>query len=148
MLSEEKEQKLINANVITKLNTIALSLVGISDILCCKNDKEWKELPNNVMKIVHTFQKYNIGKIFTSSLMTCPRTSANIAKINEGIKNMCISNNFESIEHNQTTAKDLWEDGVHLKESGKIFLGRNLLDSINNFLFNSLPRNPEFVNLV
>ena len=61
---------------------------------------------------------------------------------------MCISNNFESIEHDQITAKDLWEDGVHLTESGKIFLGWNLLDAINNFLFNNLPRNPEFVNLV
>ena len=37
---------------------------------------------------------------------------------------MCISNNFEFIEHNQITAKDLWKDGVHLTESDKVFLDR------------------------
>ena len=39
---------------------------------------------------------------------------------------MYISNNFEFIEHNQITTKDLWKDGVHLTESGKVFLGRHL----------------------
>ena len=39
---------------------------------------------------------------------------------------MCISNNFEFIKYNQKTAKDLWKDGVHLRESGKVYLVRNL----------------------
>ena len=38
---------------------------------------------------------------------------------------MCISNNFEFIEHNQITAKDLWKGGVHLTESDKVFLDRS-----------------------
>ena len=59
------------------------------------------------MKIAHKFQKYNIGKIFISSIATCTRTFANITKINEGIKNMRISNNFEFIDHNQIAVKDL-----------------------------------------
>ena len=44
---------------------------------------------------------------------------------------MCISNNSEFIEHNQITTKDLWKDGIHLTECGKVFLARNLLDAIN-----------------
>ena len=55
---------------------------------------------------------------------------------------------FEFIENNQITANDLWKDSIHLAESGKIFLARNLLDAINIFVCNSQPRNPEFVNLV
>ena len=58
-----------------------------------------------------------------------------MAEINEDIKNMCISNNVEFIEHNQITAKDLWKDDVHLTESGKVFLARNLLDRINFFFY-------------
>ena len=67
--------------------------------------------------------------------MTCTRAFANITKINEDIKNICISNNFfiEFIERNQITAKDLWKDGIHLTEPGKVFLARNLLDRINFF---------------
>ena len=85
------------------------------------------------MKIVHTYQKYNIGKIFILSIVTCTSAFANIAKISEGTKNICISNNFEFIEHNQIAAKDLWKDCIHLTESGKVFLARNLLDAINVF---------------
>ena len=105
--------------------------MGISDILRCKNDEESKELANNIMRIAHTCQQYNIGKIFISSIVTCTKTFADIAKIHEDIKNMCISNNIEFIEHNHITTKDLWKDGVHLAKSGKAFLARNLLDRIN-----------------
>ena len=41
---------------------------------------------------------------------------------------MSILDNVEFIEHNQITAKDLWKDGVHLKESGKVFIAKNLWD--------------------
>ena len=75
--------------------------------LRCKKDDELKELPNNIMKIAHVCQKYNTEKIFISSIMTCTKTFTNIAKTNEGIKNMCILNNFEHVKHNQTTVKDL-----------------------------------------
>ena len=66
----------------------AIIHVGINDIVRCKNYEELEELPNDIMKIAHTCQKYNIGKIFISSTVTCTRAFANIAKINEGIKNM------------------------------------------------------------
>ena len=100
--------------------------MGISDILPCKNDEELKELPKYKIKVAHTCQEYNIGKIYISSIVTCTRTFANKTKINEDIKSMCISNNFEFIEYNQKTAKDLWKDGVHLRESGKVYLAQNL----------------------
>ena len=113
--------------------------LGINDIFRCKNDEELKELPKNKMEIAHTCQEYNIKKIYISSIATCTY---------EDIKSMCISNNFEFIEHNQITAKDLWKDSVHLTESGKVYLARNLLDRINGFFCDSRSRNPELVNLV
>ena len=100
--------------------------LGINDIPRCKTVEELKKLPKNEIKVAHTCQEYNIGKIYISSIVTCTRTSENKTKINEDIKSMCISNNFEFIEHNQKTAKDLWKDGVHLRESGKVYLARNL----------------------
>ena len=60
---------------------------------------------------------------------------------------MSILDNVEFIEHNQITAKDLWKDGVHLKESGKVFIAKNLWD-LFFFLRNSRSWNPEFVNLL
>ena len=63
---------------------------------------------------------------------------------------MCISNNFEFVEHNQITAKESVKvhEKVHLTESGRVFLARNLLDKINVLLCNIRSRNPQFVNLV
>ena len=105
----------------------ALIHVSIIDILRCKNDEELKELPNNViMTITHPCQKYNIGKIFFLSIVTCTRAFANIVRINEGIKNMCISSNFEFIQHNRITGKNLWKDRIHLTKSSKVLLARNL----------------------
>ena len=60
------------------------------------------------MKIAHACQKYNIGKIYISSIVTYT---------DEDLKSMCISRNSEFIEHNQITAKDSWKDGVHLTDS-------------------------------
>ena len=85
--------------------------LGINDILRCKNDEELKGQPKNKIKAAHTCQEYNIGKIYISSIVTCT---------NEDVKSMCISNSFEFIEHDLITAKDLWKDGVHLTESGKV----------------------------
>ena len=115
----------------------AIIHLGITDILRGKNDEELKELSKNKMKIAHTCQVYNIGKICILFIVTCTSAFANKAKINEDIKIMYISNNFEFIEHNQIAARDLWRDGVHLTESGKVFLARNLLDRINVFLWNT-----------
>ena len=44
----------------------AIIHVGINDILHCKNYEELKELPNNIIKITHTCQEHNIGKIFSN----------------------------------------------------------------------------------
>ena len=65
----------------------AITHVGISDILSCKNNEKLKDLPNNIMNTEHTCQKYNIGKIFISSIATCTRTFTKTPKINEDIKN-------------------------------------------------------------
>ena len=42
---------------------------------------------------------------------------------------------FEFIKHNHITSKDLWKDGTHLANSGKVFLARNLIDRVNFFFF-------------
>ena len=44
----------------------AIIHVAINDILRCKSDEELKELSNNIIKIGHTCQEYNIGKYWNS----------------------------------------------------------------------------------
>ena len=78
-----------NHNTSEKYNyDAAVIQVGINDILRCKNDEKLKELSNDIMKITHTCQEYIIRKVFISSIVTCTKTFANIAKIDEDMKNM------------------------------------------------------------
>ena len=55
---------------------------------------------------------------------------------------------FEFIKHNHITSKDLWKDGTHLANSGKVFLARNFIDRVNIFFYKGRSRNPVITTLV
>ena len=59
------------------------------------------------MKIRTTYQSYNIGKVYISSILPSTRTSIDIAQINEVIKELCHKNNFVFIDHQNATTNDL-----------------------------------------
>ena len=41
--------------------------------------------------------------------------------------------NFEFIDHKQITTKFLWNDGIHLLDTGKSVLGQNFVNKVSNF---------------
>ena len=41
--------------------------------------------------------------------------------------------NFEFINHKQITTKFLWNDGIHLLDTGKSVLGQNFVNKVSNF---------------
>ena len=41
--------------------------------------------------------------------------------------------NFEFIYHQQITTKFLWNDGIHLLDTGKSTLGQNVVNRVSNF---------------
>ena len=53
----------------------AIIHVGINDILRSKHD-ELDKLPENIIKVGNTCQKFNIGKIYISAIL--PKTTTNI----------------------------------------------------------------------
>ena len=59
------------------------------------------------MQIRTTYQNYNIGKVYISSILPSTRTSIDIAQINEVIKELCHKNNFVFIDHQNVTTNDL-----------------------------------------
>ena len=50
------------------------------------------------------------------------------------MRELCIQNNYKFISNTQINKRDLWSDGIHLQESGKILIASNFLNSVNNFL--------------
>ena len=110
----------------------AIIHVGINDILRSKHD-ELHKLPENIIKVANTCQKYNIGKIYISAILPSTRTNINIYDINQKLRDLCMKHKFEFIDHEQITSKFLWNDGIHLLDSGKSILGQNFVNRVSNF---------------
>ena len=111
----------------------AIIHVGINDILRNKNDTDLNNLPESILEIANTCQNYNIGKIFISALLPSKRTKVNISQINETLKHLCSRNNFIFVEHENIGFDDLWVDGIHLLNSGKVMLGSNFVSEVNRY---------------
>ena len=111
----------------------AIIHVGINDIIRNKNDTDLNNLPDSTLEIANTCQNYNIGKIFISALLPSKRTIVNISRINETLKDLRFRNNFIFAEHKNISFVDLWVDGIHLLNSGKVILGSNFVSEVNRY---------------
>ena len=86
------------------------------------------------MQIVTTCQRYDIVKVYVSSILPSTRTSFNIGQINEAIKELCHKNNSVFIDNQNITSNDLWVDDIHLTNSGKAIFARDFVEEVNEFL--------------
>ena len=112
----------------------AIIHVGINDILRHKNENELKNLPEDILKIANSCRNHNINKVFVSSILPSLRTSIDIEKINNELKNLCFRNDFEFIYHQQITTSHLCKDGVHLINRGKSILANTFYAIDSDFL--------------
>ena len=76
---------------------------------------------------------YNTGKIYISVVLPSLRTNINIFDINKKLRDLCMKYNFEFIDHEQITIKYLWNNGIHLSDTGKSILGQNFVNRLSNF---------------
>ena len=44
-----------------------------------------------------------------------------------------MKHNVEFIDHEQIASKFLWNDGIHLLDTGKSVLGQNFVNRVSNF---------------
>ena len=86
------------------------------------------------MQIGTTCRRYNIGKVYVSSILSSTTNSFNIGQIRISIKELCHKNNIIFIDHQNITGNDLWIDGNHLANSGKAILARDFAKKVNKFL--------------
>ena len=111
----------------------AIIHLGINDILRHNDENELRNFPEDTLRIANSCRNHNINKVFVSSILPSLRTSIDIEKINNELKNLCFRNGFEFIYHQQITTSHLWEDGVHLTNRGKSILANNFVTKVNNF---------------
>ena len=57
-----------------------------------------------------------------SAILPSTRTNVNTSEINKKLRDLFMKYNFEFIDHEQITTKFLWNDGIHLLDTGKSIL--------------------------
>ena len=74
-------------------------------------------------------------KSFVSAIVRNKRIpESHLEEANEKIPFMCKNNSFIFVDNSNISNIHLFDDGLHLVESGRCNLANNVIDRINNFL--------------
>ena len=111
--------------------------VGINDLLNSSSKKSVDEICDDIIKIGLRCRSHNIATIFISY-----STKVNlqlIRNLNGLLYNACTKYGFHFVDNGAVSKCDLWKDGIHLLETGKVIIANNFISSINYFLENMIP---------
>ena len=75
-----------------------------------------------------------MGKLFISGIIPSTRANVDISDVNEKILKLYKKNDFEFIEHPQITTDYLWNDVIHLQDTGKSLTCQKLINRVSRFL--------------
>ena len=78
---------------------------------------------------------HGVSKVFVSVIVGNKRIPESLLEeVNEKISFVCNKNNFIFVDNSNISNIHLFDDGLHLVESGRCILANNVIDRINNFL--------------
>ena len=89
----------------------------------------------NIGKATVKCMSHGVSKVFVSAIVRNKMIPESLLEeVNEKISFMCKNNNFIFVDNSNTSNIHLFDDGLHLVESGRCILANNVIDRINNFL--------------
>ena len=110
---------------------------GVNNILqktLSKSDTV-ENLIENIKKAAVKCMSHGVSKVFVSKIVRNKRIPESLLEeVNEKISFMCKNNNFIFVDNSNISSIHLFDDGLHLVESGRCILANNVIDRINNFL--------------
>ena len=112
--------------------------VGINDLLNRRNlnDDVLNDICDDIMNMGFRCRNYNIGTIFISGIAYSTRIDVFfLNRLNKKLQEACLINGFFFIDNGAICEQDLWEDGIHLEDSGKNIIANNVINNLNHFLF-------------
>ena len=115
---------------------IVILHVGINDLLSSRdNITPEEEIATEIMKIGIKCKNHGVETVFISGITFCKNVEhGRIDRVNRMIKEESEKNGFIYINNDEINGNNVWKDGIHLEESGKVILANNFIDHINNFL--------------
>jgi lysophospholipase L1-like esterase len=92
------------------------------------------EIANEIIRIGDTCKKYGVNDILISSLTIRKNFSLRkrVAEINNILQEKCTERGYVYIDNSNVIYDHLWDDGIHLVESGKAVLANNFIFAVNS----------------
>ena len=108
--------------------------MGVTDLL--KRDSNIDVATNNIAKIASECKTYGTKNIFISGITIKNRLHSDLINtMNHALKLGYIKYGYISIENSNILPGKLWQDGLHLNNSGKGKLWNNVLVVLNKNYF-------------
>lgn len=94
-----------------------------------------QNIANSIIDIANLCRQHGVNDIFISSVVCRKSNFLNekIKKVNFLLRLLCNENDFIYIDNSNINELDLWEDGLHLLECGKVKLANNYINSLNSY---------------
>ena len=82
---------------------------------------------------------HGVSNVFVSAIVRNKRIPESLLEeVNEKMFFMCKNNNFILVDNSNVSNIHLFDDGLHLAESGRYIIANNAIDRTNNFLLTQL----------
>ena len=88
-----------------------------------------------LLKLHNDLEIEVLVKFFVSGIVYCTRVRyKTIKNLNKSLYEECMKYGFCFIDNGTVSEKDLWKDGIHLTESGRVIVANNLINYLNDLL--------------
>ena len=89
-----------------------------------------------IVKVGRQCKESNVNDVFISSLICRAQKRLNdkVIAANNILKRVCKLNELGFIDNSNICAENLFEDGLHLNDDGKVILANNFIYVLNTFI--------------
>ena len=116
----------------------AILHMGVNDLI--KQGSNIDVITNTIMNFSNEYKTYGIKSMFILGFTINNRMHSDfINAMNNALKLDCIKYGYNFIENTNILLDNLWQDGLHLNNSGMVKLLNNFLVSLNKIYFLSKP---------
>ena len=122
----------IDVHLKEKLIDLAIVRVGVNYLLSRNNQFKLNRLIENIKKITQKCVSFGVKKIYVSGLVFTTRVGLQkLERVHVLLSNFCGDNGFVYIDNRNIKGDCLYQDGLHLLDTGKKILERNFIFVLN-----------------
>ena len=118
---------------------IVILHIGCNDITHRTIDNiDIKDISNQLIDIGKKCKSYGGKEVIFSSILVKKQVKLTqiIRQVNDYLRDECERNSFCFVNNDNITREYLWKDGTHLNNDGTRIFAGNLVDFLNEFIFN------------